>query len=112
MPRGTTTDHASILMPMDTREKIDVKRVAALARVELTPEEIELFSRQLNDILAYAEAVQQIDTTGVPPTSHAGTTEPVWRDDVPQTPLDRTTVLEQAPGAAVAAGLFKVPKVL
>ncbi len=97
---------------MDTRQKIDVERVAALARVELTPEEITLFSRQLSEILAYAEAVQQIDTTGVPPTSHAGTTEPVWRDDVPTPSLDRTTVLEQAPGASVAAGLFKVPKVL
>lgn len=95
-----------------TRPDIDVTRVAALARLELTPEETALFTRQLTDILAYAEAVQQIDTTGVPPTAHAGAGEPVWRDDTPVPSLDRTRVLEQAPGASTGAGLFKVPKVL
>lgn len=96
----------------ETRDDFDVTRIAALARIELTPEEIELFSRQLTDILAYADAVQQIDTTGVPPTSHAGAGEPIWRDDVVQPSLDRERVLAEAPGASPRAGLFKVPKVL
>lgn len=95
-----------------TRADIDVARVAALARLELTPEETTLFTRQLTDILAYAEAVQQIDTTGVPPTSHAGAIGAVWRDDVVLPSLDRDRVLAGAPGASPRAGLFKVPKVL
>lgn len=95
-----------------THADIDVARVAALARLELTPEETTLFTRQLSDILTYVEALQQIDTTGVPPTSHAGASDPVWRDDVVRPSLDRDTVLAAAPGASPRAGLFKVPKVL
>ena len=95
-----------------TPPPIDVARVAALARLELTPAEQTLFSKQLADILAYAEAVQQIDTTGVVPTAHAGTIEPVWREDVVQPSADRDVVLAAAPGASPRAGLFKVPKVL
>lgn len=95
-----------------SRADIDVTRVAALARLELTPDETTLFTRQLTDILAYAEAVQEVDTTGVPPTSHAGVEEPVWRDDVVQPSLDRDRVLASAPGTSPRSGLFKVPKVL
>ncbi|ODS51904.1 MAG: hypothetical protein ABS36_19225 [Acidobacteria bacterium SCN 69-37] len=95
-----------------THDDIDVARVAALARLELTPEETTLFTKQLTDILRYAEAVQQIDTTGVPPTSHFGTGTPVWRHDDVQPSLDRDRVLTGAPGASPRAGLFKVPKVL
>ena len=43
----------------------DVERIAALAQLELTDEEKQLFTRQLGDILAYAEQVQAIDTSGV-----------------------------------------------
>ena len=53
-----------------TPPDLDVRKIAALARLELTDDEVDVFSRQLRDILAYAEQVQQIDTTGVPPTSH------------------------------------------
>lgn len=95
-----------------TPPHIDVARVAALARLELTPDERVLFTKQLSDILAYAEAVQQIDTTGVEPTAHAGALDPVWRDDVVEPSVDRDTVLAAAPGASPRAGLFKVPKVL
>jgi aspartyl-tRNA(Asn)/glutamyl-tRNA(Gln) amidotransferase subunit C len=96
----------------DTRADIDVARVAALARLELTPDEATLFTRQLTDILTYADAVQQIDTSGVPPTSHAGSGDSVWREDVVVPSLDRDRVLAGAPGASPRAGLFKVPKVL
>jgi aspartyl-tRNA(Asn)/glutamyl-tRNA(Gln) amidotransferase subunit C len=86
--------------------------VAALARLELTPDEIDLFSTQLADILAYADAVQQIDTTGVPPTSHVDAGLPVWRDDVVVPSIERERVLAGAPGTTPRSGLFKVPKVL
>ena len=90
----------------------DVRRIATLARLELTTDEVELFSRQLTGILAYAEEVQQVDTTGVPPTSHPLADGPHWREDEPRPSLDRSRVLSHAPGASPKAGLFKVPKVL
>ncbi len=97
---------------MATRPDIDVIAVASLARLALTPAEVELFSTQLADILAYAEAVQQIDTTGVPPTSHPGAAAPVWREDVVAASLPRDQALAEAPGTTPRSGLFKVPKVL
>ena len=92
--------------------EIDVRRIAALARLALTPDEVTLFSAQLASILSYATTVQEVDTTGVPPTSHPLAAEPRWRDDEPAPSLAREDVLSQAPGAAIRTGLFKVPKVL
>ena len=54
----------------------DVERIAALAHLELTAEEKLLFTRQLADILAYAQPVQAIDTSGVPAPAHR-----VWTTD-------------------------------
>src|SRR5690349_3601223 len=48
----------------------EVLRIAALAHLELTDEEIALFGRQITDILGYVEQVRAVDTTGVAPTSH------------------------------------------
>jgi aspartyl-tRNA(Asn)/glutamyl-tRNA(Gln) amidotransferase subunit C len=105
--------HASILGDMAlTPPDIDVRRIAALARLALTPEEVTLFSGQLASILDYATLVQEVDTTGVPPTSHPLADGPRWRDDVPAPSLERDEVLAHAPDAARTAGLFKVPKVL
>ncbi len=90
----------------------DVERVARLARLELTEPEIARFTRQLADILAYAELVRQVDTTDVPPTSHPLGSTAAGRDDVPAASIDRSALLAQAPDASIDAGLFKVPKVL
>jgi aspartyl-tRNA(Asn)/glutamyl-tRNA(Gln) amidotransferase subunit C len=90
----------------------DVERVAQLARLELTPEEKDLLARQLADILAYARQVQDVDTTGVPPTSHALADKSSMRDDVVAPSLAREDALTGAPGADATAGLFKVPRVL
>nr|ALS89609.1 gatC: aspartyl/glutamyl-tRNA(Asn/Gln) amidotransferase, C [uncultured bacterium] len=90
----------------------DVRRIAELARLELSAEEVELFSKQLTDILAYADALQQADTTGIAPTSHPLAATGVWRADEEVASLDRNVVVAAAPGASVHAGLFKVPKVL
>lgn len=95
-----------------TLGEADVRKIAALARLALTEGEIELFTRQLADILTYAEQLQAVDTTGVVPTSHPLATGTVWREDVVVPSLDRSVVLAQAPEASERAGLFKVPKVL
>ena len=90
----------------------DVQRIAALARLELTPAEVALFASQLAAILTYVEELGAVDTSGVEPTSHPLSAGSVWRDDE-VTPSDaRDAVLRDAPGASPRAGLFKVPKVL
>jgi aspartyl-tRNA(Asn)/glutamyl-tRNA(Gln) amidotransferase subunit C len=90
----------------------EVRRVAALAHLELTDEEIETFTRQLGHILDYARQVQAVDTAGVPPTAHVLAGDPVERDDVSAPCLDRDAALRAAPDGAEEAGLFRVPRVI
>lgn len=99
--------------------RADVERIARLARLELTEQEKALITPQLSAFLAYAEQVQNVDTSGVPPTSHPFGTLGAWRpepvegrDDTPQPSLQRDQALAQAPEADRGAGLFKVPRVL
>ena len=96
---------------MSTLTHQDVKRIAELARLELTAEELDLFTRQLGDILAYVEQIRTLDTTGVPPTSSV-LNRPVDRADEPRPSLSRAVLLQNAPDAAPEAGLFKVPRVI
>ena len=90
----------------------DVERIAALAQLELTDEEKRLFTTQLADILAYAEQVQAIDTSGVPATAHVNAAQRTEREDVPRPCLSVEDVLANAPDAAADAGLFRVPRVI
>ena len=90
----------------------DVERIAALAQLELTEEEKHLFTKQLADILQYAEQVQAIDTSGVPPTDHINSTQRTERDDEPRPCLPTDAALANAPDAALDAGLFRVPRVI
>ncbi len=83
-------------------------RIAELARLELTSAELDLFTKQLGDILTYVEQIRALDTTGVAPTSQV-LNRPVERDDVPDTTLSRPDLLGNAPDAALEAGMFKVP---
>ena len=62
----------------------DVERVAALAQLELTAEEKALFTRQLADILRYAEQIQALDTRDVPATAHVRPASEAERDDEPR----------------------------
>ena len=96
---------------MSTLNHQDVKRIAELARLELTADELELFTRQLGDILTYVEQIRSLDTTGVPPTSSV-LNRPVDRPDEPRPSLSRADLLRNAPDAAPEAGLFKVPRVI
>ena len=96
---------------MSTLSRQDVQRIADLARLELTAEELDLFTRQLGDILTYVEQIRALDTTGVAPTSQI-LNRPVDRDDVPAATLTRADLLGNAPDAALEAGLFKVPRVI
>ena len=90
----------------------EVRRIAALAHLALTPDEVALFSRQLADILDYVRQVQAQDTTGVAPMSHAIGRDGGERADEPGAELPRRSALANAPEAATEAGLFKVPRVV
>ena len=90
----------------------DVERIAALAHLELTPEEKILFTRQLADVLAYAQQVQAIDTSGVPATAHVHAGQRTEREDEPHDSLSLADALGNAPDPASDAGLFRVPRVI
>lgn len=94
-------------MPRVTPETVE--HVAKLAQLSLTTEEKETFARQLDQVLAYAESIQALDTAAVEPMSHVAG-EGTLRADEPRPGLDRETVLEEAPDAE--AGLFRVPRVI
>jgi aspartyl-tRNA(Asn)/glutamyl-tRNA(Gln) amidotransferase subunit C len=91
-----------------TRE--EVLHVAGLARLMLSPAEIELFTRQLNDILAYMEKLQELDTEGIAPLAHVIPVFNVFREDVVREGLDRETALNNAP--AREEGAFLVPRII
>jgi aspartyl-tRNA(Asn)/glutamyl-tRNA(Gln) amidotransferase subunit C len=90
----------------------DVERIASLAHLELTDDEKHLFTRQLAEILAYAEQVQAVDTSGVAATAHVLAAERVERDDAPRPSLPVADAVANAPDADVDAGLFRVPRVI
>jgi aspartyl-tRNA(Asn)/glutamyl-tRNA(Gln) amidotransferase subunit C len=96
----------------DVFSRAEVERIAALAHLELTEAEVAAFTRQLGEILAYAQQVQSLDTTGIPPTSHVLAGAPLDRDDTPRAGLERDVVVESAPDGDASAGLFRVPRVI
>lgn len=88
----------------------DVEHVAKLARLKLTEREKDQFTGQLNAILKYAEKLNELDTEGVPPTSHVIPIANVMRDDVVRESLPIEHVMRNAPDEE--DGQFKVPAVL
>jgi aspartyl-tRNA(Asn)/glutamyl-tRNA(Gln) amidotransferase subunit C len=88
----------------------DVAHVAKLARLEVSEEELDLFTGQLAAVLAHADDVASLDTEGVAPTAHPFPLENVLRPDEVRPTLDRAEVLSQAPD--VEENRFKVPPVL
>lgn len=88
----------------------DVAHVARLARLELTDDELDMFTGQLAAVLDHAADVEALDVHDVPPTSHPFELTNVLRADEPRPTLDRDEVLAAAPEAE--GGRFKVPPIL
>jgi aspartyl-tRNA(Asn)/glutamyl-tRNA(Gln) amidotransferase subunit C len=88
----------------------EVEHIARLARLELTGEEIELFQRQLSDILDYAARLSALDTSDIPPTASVLPVRAVLRADEPAEPLPRDALLRNAPRPQ--DGQFRVPPVI
>ena len=96
-----------------TREDVDA--IAALANLEIQPSELELFARQLSDILAYADELRQVDTADVAPTVHGVFGHEADRPDRAEHSLDPAAAVANAPDAARDAehgSFFKVPRIL
>ncbi|MBP1752414.1 MAG: glutamyl-tRNA(Gln) amidotransferase, subunit [Geobacteraceae bacterium] len=91
-----------------TREQID--HVARLARLELTDAEKEMFTGQMDAILAYVDKLNELDTGGIIPTSHAVPVENVFREDVATESLGTDRALLNAPDRSES--FFRVPKVI
>lgn len=91
-----------------TRE--EVLHVAELARLRLEPAEVELFTRQLNDILAYVAKLQELDTTDVTPMAHVIPVFNAFREDEVKPGLDRDQALKNAP--AREEGSLVVPRII
>jgi aspartyl-tRNA(Asn)/glutamyl-tRNA(Gln) amidotransferase subunit C len=90
--------------------EIDIAKVAKLATLALTDDELSRFGVQLGDILEHAERVQALPTEGVLPTSHPLEMVNAFRDDVVGECLDPESFLSQAPDTV--EGQFRVPKIL
>ena len=90
--------------------EIDVKYVAHLARLQLTPDEEIKLGAQLGGILGYIEKLKELDVTGVEPTAHAAPRVNVTRPDEVRPSLPHDDALRNAP--AQANGLFMVPKIV
>ncbi|MBW7883414.1 MAG: Asp-tRNA(Asn)/Glu-tRNA(Gln) amidotransferase subunit GatC [Caldilineaceae bacterium] len=84
----------------------EVRHVAELAKLHLTEEEVALYAEQLSAILDYAETLQQVDTSHVPPTPYVLPLDNVMRDDVPEPSLSNEAALANAPDQA--DGFFRV----
>ena len=88
----------------------EVEHVAELARLEVNGEEKQQLTEQMNRILMYMEKLNELDTEGVTPTSHAIDLYNAFREDVVQESMKRTDTLKNAPEANESE--FIVPRVL
>jgi aspartyl-tRNA(Asn)/glutamyl-tRNA(Gln) amidotransferase subunit C len=92
----------------------DVEKVAQLAHMEITLDELKIFAPQMSDIVAYVEQLNALNTTDVQPSlgglTPEGEATDSARDDVVAPSLGQKTALAEAPDAA--SGHFRVPKVL
>ena len=89
---------------------LDVKYVAHLARLELTPEEQQKIGEQLGKVLEYVEKLKEVDVSGIEPTAHAFPLVNVTRPDETRPSLSNEEALANAPSKA--NGLFMVPKII
>ena len=97
---------------MNETTEIDINYVANLARIELTREESDTFSKQLKEILAYFQKMNTVDVEGVEPMAHAFPIFNVWEEDKEerQDLLSAEEIAKNAP--AMRQGQITIPKVV
>ena len=87
-----------------------VEHVAKLARLELPPEDLERYGKQLGAILDYFALLEEVDVSDAEPLAHAADTSNVFREDAPRPSIGRDAALRNAPERSDDA--FIVPKVV
>ena len=90
--------------------KEDVLHIAKLSKLNLTDEELEMYTNDLSSIVDFANQLSSIDVEGVKPTAHILNIQNVFRKDVMQASYDREEILKNAPSKD--AGCVSVPKVV
>ncbi len=90
--------------------KQEVEHVAHLARLAISEEEKEIFSRQLSEILTYIGKLNELDTSHIQPTSHVLDLSNVFREDAVRESLPITEVMTNTPDRE--NGFFRVPKII
>ncbi len=91
-------------------DREQVLHIARLARLHISEDDVEAYRGQLAQILDYVEALHEVDTTDVEPTTHAVDLVMHLREDTAESRLTREEVLQNAP--AVEDAQFRVPKVV
>ncbi|HKD69994.1 MAG TPA: Asp-tRNA(Asn)/Glu-tRNA(Gln) amidotransferase subunit GatC [Candidatus Binataceae bacterium] len=98
---------------MDTGNKINleqVRHIALLARLELTPDEERRMLGDLEEMLQYVDKLNQLDTSAVEPTAQVGEIGASMREDAVTNPSAPDSILANAPAASEQ--MFKVPKII
>ena len=95
-------------MPSISRD--EVAHLARLARLAVTPDELDMFAGQLDVILRSVAAVSEVAADDIPPTSHAVPLTNVFREDVVRPGLSQRQALSGAP--STEDGRFRVPRIL
>lgn len=94
----------------DMITKNDVEHIAELSKLNLTEEEKEEFTIQLNEIISYMDKLNELDTTDVEPLTHMGTVINVFREDALRDSISKEEALKNAPNKN--EDFFIVPKVI
>jgi aspartyl-tRNA(Asn)/glutamyl-tRNA(Gln) amidotransferase subunit C len=90
--------------------KMDIEKVAKLARLQLSSQEREILGNQLDQILTYMEQLNRLDTKGIEPTSHAIPVYNAFREDEARPSSPKEEVLGIGPEEE--EGHFKVPRII
>lgn len=91
-----------------TTDKIE--HVANLARLNLTPQEKEKFTSEMDDIISYMDKLNELDTSNIKPKEHVIPIKNVFRQDKIYESFDREKILKNVPSQE--SGCFKVPKIV
>ncbi|MFP4466427.1 MAG: Asp-tRNA(Asn)/Glu-tRNA(Gln) amidotransferase subunit GatC [Candidatus Goldiibacteriota bacterium] len=90
--------------------KKDVEYIAHLSRLEITPDEAEVYTKQLSEIIEHVQRLDELDTENVEPTYMAIDLKNVFRKDELKTSIDNKKVFDAAP--SIQNNGFKVPKII
>ena len=85
----------------------EVRRIARLAHLDVSPDDVARLTRELGSILAYVKQLEEVDLEGVAPTAHVHLDRLTLRADEPETSLPREVALREAPRVAMEG--FAVP---